>query len=182
LKRGCIRRGVNWVCFGACDLIENHPFRSSCLWVMYMRHRRREAVVSLALYLPCLRNLVKPAPEQKPWNMNSISTWLGATGLAVYASFYPQETRANDFTGSDFLQWSEAQQLSYINAQLVMASSIVARDKPAMSQCVADTFFGDSGITDAKFRDVQSSVTSYATYHPSSILVVLIENACGKFY
>ena len=100
-------------------------------------------------------------------------------GLGV---IYPQETSAEAFTGETFLTWSESQQRSYLNAQLVMASTIVAREKPTMSQCVSDEFFGSSGMTSAAFADAMRSIHDFKTYHPSSVLVILIENACGEFY
>ena len=100
-------------------------------------------------------------------------------GLGV---IYPQETSADAFTGETFLTWSENQQRSYLNAQLVMASTIVAREKPTMSQCVSDKFFGSSGMTSEAFTDAMQSIRDFKTYHPSSVLVILIENACGEFY
>ena len=114
--------------------------------------------------------------------MNSIAGWLGATVVAVGVAVYPQKSSAEAFTGAVFLEWSDAQQRSYIDAQLVMASSIVARDKPAMSQCMADRFYGIEGVSDAGFKEIRTTIKAYKTYHPSSVLVIVIENTCGAFY
>ncbi len=102
--------------------------------------------------------------------------------MAVTLATCPQKSLAEGFTGAEFLSWSQAQQRSYVNAQLVMASSIVARAKPAMSQCLADHFYGDQGITDERFDTLRRTIEDYETYHPSSVLEIVIENTCGTFY
>jgi hypothetical protein len=103
-------------------------------------------------------------------------------GLAMAVLVHPQKSTADTFTGAEFLDWSAAQQRSYINAQMVMAATIVARGRPTLSQCIADSFFEADGVTDTAFDSLLSSVGDYADYHPSSIFVVLIENRCGAFY
>lgn len=50
-----------------------------------------------------------------------------------------------------------------------------------MSECVAKHFFGTKGLRDEKFNELIETIGDYGTYHPSSILVVVIENACGPF-
>ena len=104
---------------------------------------------------------------------------MALVGLGVIC---PQKSSADAFTGETFLTWSESQQRSYLNAQLVMASTIVARDKPTMSKCVSDEFFGSSGMTSEAFANAMQSIRDFKTYHPSSVLVILVENACGEFY
>jgi len=102
--------------------------------------------------------------------------------MAAALAICPQESLAEGFTGAEFLSWSQAQQRSYVNAQLVMASSIVARAKPDMSQCLADHFYGEQGVTDEQFDALRKTIEDYETYHPSSVLVIVIENTCGTFY
>lgn len=114
--------------------------------------------------------------------MNSIATWVGAIGMATAAAIYPQKTLADGFTGETFLSWSLAEQRGYLDAQIVMASSIVTRAKPAMSQCMADRFYGPEGLTDRGFEEIRTTIAEYQTFHPSSVVVVVIENNCGAFY
>ena len=44
--------------------------------------------------------------EQKPWNMNSITSWTGAMAIGVLVVFHPQNSQAEEFTGTDFLNRS----------------------------------------------------------------------------
>lgn len=114
--------------------------------------------------------------------MNSIAGWFGAIGLMLAAAAYPQKSEAESFTGTEFLGWPETEQRGYVSAQIVMASSIVAREKPTMAQCISDKFYGERGLTQAGFDKIQGAINEYRTYHPSSVVVILIENACGRFY
>ncbi len=89
---------------------------------------------------------------------------------------------AEGFTGVEFLEWSKADQTAYINSQVVMASTIVTRDKPEMARCIADNYFSETGLTDAQLNDLIANVEQYQSYHPSTVLVAVIEATCGKFY
>ncbi|MEM6890503.1 MAG: hypothetical protein AAF636_20575 [Pseudomonadota bacterium] len=114
--------------------------------------------------------------------MNSIPGWFGAMGLVALAAFYPQKSVPQKFSGSDFFDWSAAEQRGYLDAQIVMASSIVTRQKPDMAQCMADHFYSQNGLSDKGFQELTETIRQYETYHPSSVLVVVIENRCGAFY
>lgn len=102
--------------------------------------------------------------------------------MAAASTIFPQELLANSFTGEQFAQWTDAQQRSYLNAQIVMASSIVTRAKPGMAQCMADKYYGANGLSEDGFQEISKVIREYNNYHPSSVLVVVLENACGKFY
>lgn len=100
--------------------------------------------------------------------------------LAV-ALLCPQVLTAEAFTGETFLRWSEADQRGYISAQLVMASTIASRSKPEMVDCIAEAFFDGTGMSEEKFADITKTVGEYKEYHPSSVLVILLEKTCGAF-
>ena len=102
--------------------------------------------------------------------------------LTALTATCPQKSQAEGFTDEEFLTWSIAEQRGYLDAQIVMASSIVTRAKSAMSQCMANTFYGPDGLTDIGFSVFRKTITEYQTYHPSSVVVVVLENACGSFY
>lgn len=114
--------------------------------------------------------------------MNSIARRVGAIAIMGACGFYPQILSSNEFTGVQFAEWSEADQRGYISTQLVMASSIVTREKPDMSQCMAESFYDDNGLSDSGFEMFRSRISEFEAYHPSSVIVVVIENACGPFY
>lgn len=98
------------------------------------------------------------------------------------AAICPQESKAGGFSGTEFLTWDEGEQRGYLSAQIVMASSIVTRTKPNMAQCMADRYYGDDGLTDAGFEELQGLIRKHPTFHPSSTLVVVLERECGPFF
>ncbi|MEL6467739.1 MAG: hypothetical protein AAFQ58_22460, partial [Pseudomonadota bacterium] len=61
--------------------------------------------------------------------MNSIATWGGAIALVTIGTFYPQNSRAETFTGTQFLQWSEAAQDSYFQTSITMASIMATKTR-----------------------------------------------------
>ncbi len=101
--------------------------------------------------------------------------------MGVLAAFHPQNSQAEEFTGTDFLKRSTKDQRGYVSTQLVMASSIAARIKPEMSDCIGETFFNGTGLSDKGFENVMQRVREFQDFHPSSVLVVVIEGACGTF-
>ncbi|SMX28185.1 hypothetical protein TRP8649_02300 [Pelagimonas phthalicica] len=93
----------------------------------------------------------------------------------------PQESAAEGFNGTEFLQRSADRQRAYISTQLVMASSIAARIKPAMADCIGSAFFDGTGLSETGFETSIERIREFNDYHPSSVLVVVIESQCGPF-
>ncbi len=96
-------------------------------------------------------------------------------------AFYPQESVADGFTGAEFLTRAEPDQKATISTQLVMASTIAARIKPPLSDCIGKTFFDPQGLKSEAFEAIIDRVREFGEYHPSSVILVVIENRCGKF-
>ena len=101
--------------------------------------------------------------------------------IGVLAAFHPQNSQAEEFTGTDFLKRSTQDQRGYVSTQLVMASSIAARIKPELAECIGHEFFDGNGMSDQGFETVMQRVREFKDFHPSSVLVVVIEGACGTF-
>ena len=101
--------------------------------------------------------------------------------IGVLAAFHPQNSQAEEFTGTDFLQRSSQDQRGYVSTQLVMASSIAARIKPDLADCIGNEFFDGTGMSDKGFEKVMQRVREFQDFHPSSVLVIVIESACGTF-
>lgn len=113
--------------------------------------------------------------------MNSIAGGICAICLSAITSSYPQKVSAEGFTGQEFLTWSETQQRGYLEAQVVMAGTIAARINPELAQCISSEFMSKNGLSASAFSGILGSVAEYETYHPSTLLVVLIEQDCGAF-
>ena len=97
-------------------------------------------------------------------------------------AIYPQKSHAGGFDGQVFLAWAVDQQKAYLETQLVMAGSIAARVNSSLSQCLSDHFFEPTGgISPAGFDEIMGNIAHFPTHHPSSVLVVTMEAACGAF-
>lgn len=114
--------------------------------------------------------------------MNYLNGVVAAIGMSIVSIIYPQQTSAEAFTGKTFLSWPEEEQRGYLDAQIVMASTIVSRTKPEMSQCMAELYYGSLGLTNEGFASLINRIQEYETFHPSSVLVAVIEKECGSFY
>ncbi len=93
----------------------------------------------------------------------------------------PQVSYAEGFTGEVFLKRSTDDQRADVSTQLVMASSIAARIKPEVSECIGRVFFDELGMSESGFDTVIARVGEFSEFHPSSVLVIVIENECGSF-
>ncbi|MDF1804360.1 hypothetical protein [Thalassovita sp.] len=101
--------------------------------------------------------------------------------MAVTLATCPQKSLAEGFTGAEFLQQSTQEQRGYVSTQLVMASSIAARIKPSLAECIGRVFFDGSGLSDQGFDMVLARIEEFKAYHPSSVIVVVIESQCEPF-
>lgn len=101
--------------------------------------------------------------------------------VVATATCYPQKSVAQAFTGNDFLAWSASDQRGYVSAQFGMAVTIAARMNPPMSQCIADEFYGRDGFRQERLDAVARRVGQFPNHHPSSVFLIMIENACGRF-
>ena len=124
---------------------------------------------------------VKPVLAKKPSIMNNIAIRIGAIALTMTAAIYPQKSQADGFNGQVFLERSEQDQRGFISTQMVMASSIAARVDPSLSECIGRVFFDGTGLSESGFQIITRRIAEFPNYHPSSVLVVVIEKACGAF-
>lgn len=147
----------------------------------FAQHMTRKAPYFLSSCLRRLKNPVKPAVEQKPWNMNSIATWGLAIGLTAAAVFSPQKSLAEKFTGEEFLTWSVEGQDSYIGIAVTMASLIATRTNPPTGQCL-DVWYAESeDVAAERDAEIRATIARNAEYHPSAVIMLVLEGACGTF-
>ena len=101
--------------------------------------------------------------------------------LAVIGGVCPQETAAEGFTGKDFLGWSTESQNSYIQTAVVMATIVISRSNTTTSHCL-DKWYGLSQpIADERNSFIRNKIARNSEYHPSAVIMVVLEDACGSF-
>ena len=94
------------------------------------------------------------------------------------AAFHPQEIRANGFTGTDFAQWDESAQNSYIQTSVTMAGVVLTQIAPEKSACIDDWYLGD-GQQAARNAHIRKTIAQYGGYHPSGTILAVLQEACG---
>lgn len=109
--------------------------------------------------------------------MNSIGVWAGAIGLIAGALIYPQETAAEGFTGEVFATWSRSSQDSYIQTSVMMAGVVLTRIKPSASNCIDAWYFKEP--KEERNRYISETIVTYTDYHPSGVILAIIEQECG---
>ena len=136
---------------------------------------------SLGAYLPLCGDPVKTAVEQKPWNMNSIAGWVGAIGLTAVVAIYPQKSAAEKFTGAEFLAWSVEGQDSYNGTSITMATLVAGRTNPARATCLDEWYATSETLAAQRDAEIRDTIRRNAEYHPSAVIVLVLEEACGHF-
>lgn len=58
---------------------------------------------------------------------------------------------------------------------------MITRNNPEQAQCIADAYYSDTGLTDQGYAEIRAKVSEFESYHPTSVLVVMVENQCGAF-
>ncbi|WP_108887197.1 hypothetical protein [Pseudoprimorskyibacter insulae] len=111
--------------------------------------------------------------------MNSIATWCGAIGAIALNMIYPQESVAEGLTAKDFLVWDEPSQNSFLFSSVGMAAAIASQTKPELAQCLNDWYFGDK--TNTRNGEILDFMGQYGGYHPTTVILAVVENACGEF-
>ena len=87
---------------------------------------------------------------------------------------------AEGLNASSFATWSENTQHAFIQNGVVMASTMASRANPDYAQCIADWYFADGEVLAGRNETIVSSILNYPDYAPTSVIVGVIEQQCGK--
>lgn len=113
--------------------------------------------------------------------MNSIATWGVASVVAAVTAINPQISTAETFTGEQFLTWDVEGQNNYIGVAVVMASLIATRTNPSTGQCLDTWYAVDEDLAAARNTEIRAVIARNAEYHPSAVIMLVMEGACGSF-
>ncbi|MCT4555733.1 MAG: hypothetical protein N4A53_13685 [Pelagimonas sp.] len=113
--------------------------------------------------------------------MNSIEAWALAIGLIATMASFPQKSAAEGFTGTDFLQWDRVGQDSYINTAVVMATFVSTRTNPKTAECLNGWYAESAEISQSRNDKIRNLIAKNASYHPSGVILLVLEEACGSF-
>ena len=93
----------------------------------------------------------------------------------------PQKSLADGFTGKDFLEWSTSAQESYFQTSVTMAAIMATRTHKASSDCLGAWYLAPDADRDARHVTLRSAIERNTTHHPSSVIFLILEEACGPF-
>lgn len=107
-----------------------------------------------------------------------IGTILCAVSL-LFGVIYPQETWAKDaFTNKDFLAMPDVQKKFWLSGAITTLGHVALVKGKKTSQCVYDWYFTDAAKKNGR---IFAAMQKYPDYTPSSLIIVMLEKACGKF-
>ncbi len=84
-------------------------------------------------------------------------------------------------TTADFLKWERKAQASYLHTSITMIGVVATQTKSEIATCIDEWYFQTSQIRDKRDQEILSGMANYADYHPSTVILALVEQACGKF-
>ncbi|MEM1377066.1 MAG: hypothetical protein AAGG69_06725 [Pseudomonadota bacterium] len=94
---------------------------------------------------------------------------------------FPQVLSAEGFTGTEFLTWSETAQAAFFQNSVLMASTISSRLEETHATCVSDWYFGEAVDRGARNQEVLETIRQYPEFHPSAVVLAVIERECGQY-
>ncbi len=103
--------------------------------------------------------------------------------MAIMAAgaFHPQISTAEGFTGTEFLTWNPSGQDSYIRTSVTMATFLATRTNPPTATCLDDWYAASVATSDARHTFIREKIGKNAEYHPSAVILLVLEEACGAF-
>lgn len=98
--------------------------------------------------------------------------------VGIITAIYPQEIKAEGFTGADFSAWEISSQDSYIQTSITMAGVVLAQLQPDTARCLNDWYFAEDQSS-ARNKFIRETIASYQDYHPSGVILAIIAEECG---
>jgi len=72
-------------------------------------------------------------------------------------------------------------QASFIDISVTMAGAIAANSRPEVARCLNDWYFKDTAIQDRRKEAIREAMRTYPEYHPSAVILGVLQKACGSF-
>lgn len=104
-----------------------------------------------------------------------------AIALALGLGMAGAGAKAETFTSAEFLTQNEAAQTSFIEISITMAATVATQANPAIARCIDEWYFEDKPRQEQRNRHIVSVMRQYPDYHPSGVILAVIQKACGSF-
>ena len=70
---------------------------------------------------------------------------------------------------------------SYISVSIAMATFIATQTRDELATCIGYWYAPDEATKDQRNADIIALIAKHDTYHPSSVILALIHDECGRF-
>lgn len=106
---------------------------------------------------------------------------VGRLSAVLALGLLPMTAHAEDFNGTTFLQWTQAQQDSYIQTSVTMAGFIASQNAGNGAECLNNWYFKDNALRNKRNASLRSNIEKFPSYHPAITILATIEKNCGSF-
>jgi len=96
----------------------------------------------------------------------------------LVCSVAPGAFAGDGFKASEFLTYPAQSQKSYITSSAMMAGLIASQNNRAQAVCIDDWVAQQSG---QGYGAVVEAMRKLPDYHPSAVIVAVLDKACGSF-
>ncbi|MEM1383905.1 MAG: hypothetical protein AAGG06_09715 [Pseudomonadota bacterium] len=97
------------------------------------------------------------------------------------AAFHAQNSLAEGITAADFLSWSRQSQDWYIETSVAMAGIVAAQNPTDHAECINDWYFKTDQTRQAAHDFVRGTMQRFQGHHPGTVMIAVLERACGSF-
>ncbi|MEP3785592.1 MULTISPECIES: hypothetical protein [Paracoccaceae] len=104
-----------------------------------------------------------------------------AQAFAFVVAFHPQVSWAEGFSGKEFAQWETASQDNYIQTSVTMIGIVASEANSPIMGCVDEWYFTSETVKDERNQRIRAIITEYMDFHPSAVILAVVQDACGKF-
>nr|WP_321361391.1 hypothetical protein [uncultured Hyphomonas sp.] len=87
---------------------------------------------------------------------------------------------AEDFTSRHVLAWEKAQQDTYFQTSIAMASIVASENDEAKSECIANWYFETDEKRHSANEELRSYLSKYPDSHPGAIVLAAVIKHCGS--
>ncbi|MEM9316921.1 MAG: hypothetical protein AAGA95_20115 [Pseudomonadota bacterium] len=100
-----------------------------------------------------------------------------ASLLTALTASYPQLSKGQNITNSDFLSWPEARQSWWVISGVMMAGHVTHRRDAAKGSCIWDWYLD---APDERLAQLKGTMRDYPDHLPTGIVIAWLEKACGS--
>ena len=98
--------------------------------------------------------------------------------FAVVLLFGTSSYAKDVFKGSDFLEWPENSQKTFMDAAILMAGGIAAINTDQQGQCIYNWYFNDR--IESIRNKIRKTMTEHSKHPPSGVIIAMAQKECGS--